>query len=107
MKIKSECDVLEERWPELRERVVRWREIIEDAVNVRSWMVILNRTILWSPFQRMKGFDKTIQDCNEVLDEAETARSQWIPVKDIQLDDLPNQMEQTRVRLILSIMPRF
>lgn len=45
----------------------------------------------------MKSFDKTIQDCNDALDESEKSRNQWIPVKDIQLDDLPNQMEQTRV----------
>lgn len=104
--IKGETDTLEERWPELKDRVGRWQKIVEDALGVRiekkKIVFVSVDPVVFFFLQKMTLFDKSVQDCEQGLSEAEQTKRQWQQVKDLKLDDLPNQMELARVRKILN-----
>jgi hypothetical protein len=67
------------KWRQLTEKAARWSRIVEDALG------------------KFAAFDKTMQACDLQLLKSENAKRAWKPVKDVQLDDLPNQMTRAKV----------
>src|SRR3569832_1814458 len=78
--IKVESDTLDMKWKQLGEKSQRWYKIVEEALN------------------KFMQFDKAVQACDLNLLKSENSRRAWKPVKDVQLDDLPNQMARANVR---------
>uniref|UniRef100_A0A915HIP2 Dystrophin n=1 Tax=Romanomermis culicivorax TaxID=13658 RepID=A0A915HIP2_ROMCU len=77
-RVKLEVDLLTEKWPEFLDHAHRWERIVDNA------------------FMKMSQFDQTLKACDQELSKAELQRKQWKAVKDVKLEDLPNQMETTR-----------
>lgn len=45
---------------------------------------------------KFMSFDKALQACDLQLLKSENGKRAWKPVKDVQLDDLPNQMARAK-----------
>lgn len=75
------------------------REVIEVCLRVRTWLNKKARRwykIVDDACQKFGQYDKVVQACDLQLLKSENAKRAWKSVKDVQLDDLPNQMARAK-----------
>lgn len=77
--IAVETEALDARWKELVAKAGRWEKRMEEALG------------------KMYELDAALANCEAAVSDAETERKSWRHVKDIQLDQLPRQLANTKV----------
>ncbi|KFD63761.1 hypothetical protein M514_02808 [Trichuris suis] len=76
--IKNDSDRLEELWTEFTENTNSWQKLVEET------------------YSKMMLFDKAIDECKVVMNEADSLKVLWKPVGGIKLEELPSSMENAQ-----------
>uniref|UniRef100_T1IRG4 Protein detached n=1 Tax=Strigamia maritima TaxID=126957 RepID=T1IRG4_STRMM len=77
--IRREVNKLSEKWISLREHSDYWQKKLEEVL------------------VRMRFFQKCMEDVSNRLQAVEALKSRWLPVTDLVIDQLPDQMENLKV----------
>ncbi|CDW56643.1 EF-hand 3 and Spectrin and ZZ and WW and EF-hand 2 domain containing protein [Trichuris trichiura] len=76
--IKNDSDRLEELWTEFTENTNSWQKLVEET------------------YTKMMLFDKAIDECKVVMNEADNLKVLWKSVGGIKLEELPSSMEHAQ-----------